>query len=222
MNDVASMTEEEVAGYLKQHPDFFLSKSALLEELRLTHPVRGSVSLIERQLQQMRDRNLRLRAQLSELVSNARDNERLTAALFDLAVAIARAEGAHAKLAEIEATLTQKFATDVVHLRLCQLGIANGLPRFVSVAPNGDAFAAQIAGQAPICGTELAARIATEACLDKLGVASWAVLPIVANEPVGALILGSMDAKRFTPELRTDLLARLADIVGSLLVYPLL
>ena len=45
-----------VADYLQQHPDFFQHYPELLPLLRLPHQQRGTVSLVERQLELQREK----------------------------------------------------------------------------------------------------------------------------------------------------------------------
>ena len=68
--------EEAVARYLQHNPEFFERHPALLARLRLPHPRSGStISLIERQVEVMRERHAALEAKLAEFVRVARDND---------------------------------------------------------------------------------------------------------------------------------------------------
>src|SRR5580693_2593557 len=73
----AAETEEEaIASYLQRNPDFFERHQALLARLRLPHARGGStISLVERQIEVMRERHAALEAKLAELVRVARDND---------------------------------------------------------------------------------------------------------------------------------------------------
>lgn len=67
----------DVARYLARHPDFFVDHPGLLAELELPHESGSAVSLVERQVAVLRDRNMDMRHRLSHLLDNARDNDRL-------------------------------------------------------------------------------------------------------------------------------------------------
>lgn len=72
------VTEEQVAAFLKKHPDFFSQHLDLLTEMELPHQQRGgAISLVERQVAVLRDRNMEMRHRLSQLLDTARDNDRL-------------------------------------------------------------------------------------------------------------------------------------------------
>jgi len=69
------MRSEEIAQYLQDHPDFFEAHLDLLTEINLPHPHGGrTISLSERQLVALREKNHVLEKQMHELLSNAREN----------------------------------------------------------------------------------------------------------------------------------------------------
>ena len=46
--EVASaLNDRAVVDYLLQHPEFFIRNAAQVEHLRVPHPVRGTISLVE-------------------------------------------------------------------------------------------------------------------------------------------------------------------------------
>src|ERR1700744_3264516 len=68
--------EETVAHYLQQHPEFFENHLPLLARLRLPH-ARGSstISLVERQVEVLRERHANLEQKLADFVTVARAND---------------------------------------------------------------------------------------------------------------------------------------------------
>ena len=68
-----SISEEAIAAYLLSHPDFFERHSSLLLKLRLPHQTSGlTVSLVERQVSVLRQRNSQLERQLQDLIAVAK------------------------------------------------------------------------------------------------------------------------------------------------------
>ena len=63
---------EQVANYLQQHPAFFVDHQDLLGDLFLPHESGPAVSLVERQVSILRERNIDMRNRLSKLLYNAR------------------------------------------------------------------------------------------------------------------------------------------------------
>ena len=66
-----------VVAYLEAHPDFFNQRDELLLSLRIPHQRGDTISLVERQLELLRGRNIEMRHRLSQLMDVARDNDRL-------------------------------------------------------------------------------------------------------------------------------------------------
>ena len=78
-NDIpvlTALTDEQVTDYLKRKPNFFADKPALLADIHLPHqPGGGAISLVERQVSVLRERNMDMRHRLSTLLDNARNND---------------------------------------------------------------------------------------------------------------------------------------------------
>ena len=70
--------EESVAGYLQRNPEFFERHQAVLTRLKLPHSRGGStISLVERQIEVLREKLAGLENKLAELVKVARANDAL-------------------------------------------------------------------------------------------------------------------------------------------------
>lgn len=70
-------TADEVARYLKAHPDFFADRDSLLADLTVPHESGKAISLLERQVKILRDRSIESRHTLNGLLENARYNDQL-------------------------------------------------------------------------------------------------------------------------------------------------
>ena len=83
---------QDVKTFLEEHPDFLVEHPDLLETLQVPHGLDGpAVSLVERQVQVLRDRQVESRQRLAELVRNARDNETLVGRVHALALRLLHA-----------------------------------------------------------------------------------------------------------------------------------
>lgn len=69
--------EQDVIDFLKSHKNFFVDNPELLGEIRLPHESGDAISLIEKQVSVLRERNKDMRDRLSNLLDNARENDRL-------------------------------------------------------------------------------------------------------------------------------------------------
>ena len=77
LNSQPVLTEDTVAQYLEENPEFFDRQRDLLLNLRLSHPSGKAISLIEKQVHTYRERNSNIREKLNVLLANARENDRL-------------------------------------------------------------------------------------------------------------------------------------------------
>jgi len=78
-NAVSEIKEKEVVFYLDKHPDLLISHPDLLERLQIPHNTGpGMVSLIERQVEVLREKNRLQEERLLALIRNAQQNEEIT------------------------------------------------------------------------------------------------------------------------------------------------
>ncbi len=82
--DNLPLTDELVSAYLQDNPDFFNRNAELMTGLRLADSQRGTVSLVERQQQQLRQKVHNLEDEITQLMSVASHNESLFMLYSDL------------------------------------------------------------------------------------------------------------------------------------------
>lgn len=111
-----------VEDYLQQNPDFFQHYPTLLPQLRLPHQQRGTVSLVERQLELQREKIYLLEEDITRLMSVARQNEHIFIALNALHISIHQATTFN----DITVAL-QQFADAMPQVKYCRLlGLEQG------------------------------------------------------------------------------------------------
>jgi len=82
--DELPLTDELVSAYLQDNPEFFSRNNELMTSLRLSDTQRGTVSLVERQQQQLRQKVHGLEDEITQLMSVASHNESLFMLYSDL------------------------------------------------------------------------------------------------------------------------------------------
>ncbi len=82
--DELPLTDELVSAYLQDNPEFFNRNNELMTGLRLTDSHRGTVSLVERQQQQLRQKMHNLEDEITQLMSVASHNENLFVLYSDM------------------------------------------------------------------------------------------------------------------------------------------
>lgn len=83
-SDDIPLTDELVVSYLQDNPEFFNRNNSLMTSLRLKDEQRGTVSLVERQQQQLRHKVQGLEDEITQLMSVANHNEQLFVLYSDL------------------------------------------------------------------------------------------------------------------------------------------
>jgi len=76
--------EATVLEYLARYPEFFLRHGAMLDKIRIPHAQKGTISLVERQLDGQRERIEQLEQEITELMGVASENERIFRVYADL------------------------------------------------------------------------------------------------------------------------------------------
>ena len=218
----AEIEEESIAAYLQRTPDFFERHQALLARLRLPHARGGTtISLVERQIEVLREKQAALENKLAELVRVARANDAVSERLHRftrrlLLSAVPRQQA----VARIEAGLREDF--DAFHAALVLIGEPSApaaSPRFVRTVPATDpnlkSFETLFSSGKPRCGQ---ARDSQREFLfgpEALEMASVALVPLGEKGSVGLLALGSADRDRFHPAMSTEFLARMAELIAA-------
>ncbi len=219
-----SLSDDEVHGYLEQNPDFFERHSALLGSLRLPHVAGGTVSLVEKQVSVLRQKDLKLERQLKELLEVARANDTLAGKIHHLALQLLGAEDLTATLTAIEETLRTGFAADQSILILFgdpEVFADVNVGRFFLPVERDDdsvkAFDTFLNGSGPRCGQVRDAQRDFLFGRETDEVGSTAMIPLGPKSELGFLAVGSNDAERFHPGMSIDFLTRLGELVTEAL-----
>ncbi|HRZ07101.1 MAG TPA: DUF484 family protein [Candidatus Competibacteraceae bacterium] len=219
-----SAFEADVVAWLRDHPEFFIRYPELVETLRIPHPCRPAVSLLEYQNRLLRERSQRLHDKLLELVDIARDNDRLAERVQRLALGLLDARGGLDELLHgVKAILRDEFKADCVALCLAA-------PPAAGLSAVGEWLRPDVVGLfdavfragRPQCGRlslEQAAALFSEGVGDA---ASAALIPLDGEIWHGLLVVGSRDANRFHPGVGTLFLERIGQLVSQALQARLL
>ncbi|MFZ2541457.1 MAG: DUF484 family protein [Gallionella sp.] len=202
------MRAEEVARYLQDNPHFFEDHTDTLAQISLPHPHGGrTISLSERQLLALRERNKELEKRLSDMMTFALENETLQHKVHEFVLALFAARELPTLYEMIPHLLRDIFSVPHTVLRLWQTD-----------PPSAEVLAFTDTQAQPVCLHHAAHDTAAwfGECASQLD--SYAYLPLHAgNETIGLLILASEDKQRFYPEMGTVFLQRIAEAVESAL-----
>ena len=217
-------SEQAVHDFLQDHPDFFERHPALLSQLELSHASGDAVSLVERQVSVLRQKDLKLERQLKELLSVARENDVLAAKIHELAMQLLDASTLADTVAVIEEAMRAGFNADHAVLVLFAepdtVTDIKGSRFFRATRRDDDAlkpFATFLESSAPRCGQVRDTQLDYLFRDDAAEVGSVAMLPLGDQCRVGFLGVGSADADRFHPGMSIDFLTRVGQLVAAAL-----
>jgi len=218
------LSEQAVHEYLAEHPDFFENHANLLDTLNLPHATGGAVSLVERQVSVLRQKDLKLEKQLKELIGVARANDLLSAKIHELTMQLLAAPELKSTIIALEEGMRSGFGADQAVL------VVFGDPdafddidagRFFRVIDkDADAlgpFKTFLSGSSARCGQIRDAQrdFLFQDETDEIG--SAALVPLGSGAEIGFLAIGSADADRFHPGMSIDFVTRLGDLVAGAL-----
>lgn len=220
-----ALNDASVAEYLQTYPDFFERNGALLAKLRLPHlrDAGATVSLVERQVEVLRERNQTLERKLKELVDVARANDGLADRIHRLTQRLIRAHLLPETVDAIETSLREDFdaRNSVLVLFMEAAGTLDAQARFLRTAqatdPEMKSFESLLQSGKPRCGQIRDAQRDYLFGKDSVEIGSVALTPLGQKGALGLLAIGASDAERFHPGMSTEFLSR----IGELVTYAL-
>lgn len=220
-NAQTELSAEQIERYLRQHPDFFNAREALLAALQIPHATGPAVSLIERQVTILREQNQQYKRKLMELVQVGRDNDTLHRNLHQLTLALMRAQSLADVVERVHRHLREDFKADVVVLRLAQLPASFRIStQTLSLDPSDpalSAFAPFFRAVRPLCGELKPEQLSFLFAEQAEAIASTALIPLGAEAELGMLAIGSHDEQRFHPAMDTLFLRCLGELIACAL-----
>lgn len=213
-----SLDSQSVAAYLREHPEFFEEHAGWLSEVKIAHPLEGhAIPLVERQNHALREKNRALESRLGELMRYGGANDRIGERLHRVTLALFAAPEIDTTLEVIYQSMHTDFGVPRAAIRLWGVQPDDSYhAEFTPVDPAMHEYAASLAE--PYCGP--LAVLDSQSWLGEDGESlhSFAYLPLRTNErTIGILALGSTDPTRFTTDMGTYFLMRLAEIASMAL-----
>ena len=213
------LIDKEVAAYLLANPDFFVDRDRLLLKIQVPHKSKGTISLVEKQLDVIRDRQKKTRRQLKEFVENAERNKEIFDKSRKLILSMMAAKQSSEFFAALEKGLKRDFGCKANSLVV--FGKPKQINHFTSRIPAESArkyVGALMQSKVPTLGT-LRPREQDFLFQDQSEkVKSAAVLTIRdKNKHLGMLAIGSSDMEYFTPDMDTLFINFIAETLGKLL-----
>jgi uncharacterized protein len=208
------MNADDVARYLRTHPQFFDQHPELLEGIQVPHPYGGrAIPLAERQTVALRDKNKALEGKLGELLQFGEENDAISERVHRLSVALAGARDFPALAASIYFHLREDFAVPHVALRIWGKSVPADFDEARAVDDAQRNHAAAMGS--PQCGAAAGNPFVPWFREAQEHVRSIALVPLGQTTVFGLLALGSEDPKRFFPEMGTLYLRRIGELCAA-------
>lgn len=211
---------DQVAAYLKAHPEFFIARDDLLADLSLPHESGKAISLLERQVTILRERGMEARQKLNNLLQNARNNDQLFDITRNLVLALLRARD----IAEI-ASVTQDQLSSQPNIDRCEFILIDHPAVKTGPAVRTDSLATLRRDFADVfrlkrthCGA-LSEEQVDYLFPDAAGaIRSTALCPVINNSEILALIaFGNKSDNYFNVNLDTLFLDFIGRVVGAVM-----
>ena len=211
-----------VAEYLSRNLDFFNHFPELLERLAIPHSNGSAISLVERQVQLLREKNSELESRLNTLLEVAQQNNEIQQQLHRLAIEVLATSHIDAALDKLDKQLSGDMVVDHVRTRL----FADDLHPLPGVDKkyvlNGKSAREALDGftpsAEPFCGRLKPAQLKRLFGKNAESIRSCVVVPLRRGRLHGLIALGSNDEHRFNPGMDTLYLRRLGELVSASLL----
>ncbi len=218
------LTEDAVHDYLEANPDFFEQHGDLLSSLRLPHVSGAAVSLVERQVSVLRQKDLKLERKLKDIIEVARVNDKLGAKMHKLTLHLLAASDISETLGAIETALRTGFSADLPVLVLFadpsvfeDVKVGRFFKPVERETESLKTFSTFLKSNNPRCGQVRDSQRDFLFGKETDEVGSAALVPLGKKSEIGFLAIGSADANRFHPGMSMDFLSRLGDLVAEAL-----
>ena len=211
------MNAEDIALFLRGHPQFFDQHPELLEKIHVPHPHGGrAIPLSERQTLALREKVRLLEGKLSELIQFGTENDAISEKVHRLSVALSAARDFPALSQALYFHLREDFAVPHVVLRVWGKSVPVDFEEAGALDEAQKRHAASIG--APQCGPAAGNPFLAWFGEAAEHVRSMALVPLGQQGEMsafGLLALGSEDAKRFFPEMGTLYLRRIGELCAA-------
>jgi uncharacterized protein YigA (DUF484 family) len=208
------MSPDDVARFLRTHPQFFDQHPELLESINVPHPYGGrAIPLAERQTVALREKLKVTEGRLGELLQFGEENDAISEKVHRLSVALTGARDFPALVTSLYFHLREDFAVPHVALRIWGKSVPADFDEAKAVGDAQKDHAATMGG--PHCGPAAGNPFVPWFGEAAEQLRSLALVPLGQTTVFGLLALGSEDPKRFFPEMGTLYLRRIGELCAA-------
>ncbi|MDR0246849.1 MAG: DUF484 family protein [Burkholderiales bacterium] len=207
------MNPNTVLEFLRDHPQFLEDNAHLIYGTPAWSQDGRVLSLTERQLRTLREKNTNLEKQLRDMLRAGTDNDVIGERLHRVTLAFFAARDLTTTLDVLRQSLSEDFQVPCIAVRLWAAPdnmtrhIVECLPISFEIQEYTDAL------DTPYCGREVSGEV--KSWFDGArALGSFALIPLRTRQTFGLLALGSPDEQRFPSGMGTVYLTRLSELAS--------
>lgn len=220
MAENKKISVDEAIDYLRENPDFFKENVNVLEHLNFQHDTPdGAVSLIQRQVELLRQHLAENRERLAELARNANHNESLLKRFQELSVSLASAENQNHAITILQRTICLGFGLNLLNLIVPEGEWADEAEEHVTKmsVEDFDNFTHSIF-ELPIYLGKAPAKLLEGLLSDKAELArSLAIIKLHIADYEAYLVIGSKDEHHFKNDMGTEFVTFIGEYLSAVL-----
>ena len=212
-------SEDMVRKYLQENPEFLDNNPDILEILEVSHNSGKAVSLVERQVGVMRDRNKAMSARVEQMAALAKENSLLFEKTNRLVLSLIQAEDLSSLVQALYQSLSNDFGTEFYSLTLINDTktkldtVANIVTRKRANTEIGPLLSTQGA----VCGVIRDEEVSFLFGSRGSDISSVVTLPLGSEDILGVLALGNRDAKFYSRDTGTLFITYIGKLLNELL-----
>ena len=218
-NPIPPITEDDIADYLSNTPDFFERHAGLLAAVQLTSPHGNrAVSLQERQAEMLREKIRGLELKAAEMIRHGQENTTIADKLQRWTRELLLTRDSRDLPEVISREIAEQFLVPQVAIKVWGVSPEFGHESFAQGASD-DVMAFASSLTLPYCGANPGLE-AAQWLFDPSTAASLALIPLragIAPQAFGLLVLASADPQRFASDMGTDFLERIGELTSAAL-----
>jgi len=211
--------DNDIRDFLIQEPEFFQRHPDLLGTLHIPHASGSAVSLVERQVSVLRERNVDLRHRLRDLGRAARENDQLFSDTRALVLALLETQDLDGCEDALRGVLRERFGVDHASLTLFEEAFeAAGTLRRVPEAAFREHVSGLLGRGDAGCGALRADSFAF--LFPGAAMTGSAAVALIMRDGrhLGAVAVGSADTSHYDEDMGTLFLEFAADVLARILL----
>jgi len=216
-------TEKMVREYLRNNPTFLDDNADILESIVVSHDSGSAISLVERQVGILRDRNKEMRGRLDNMLQTAHENDLLFEKTKRLVLNLLEGKNLSSLVEAVYDSLGKDYGIEFYSLTL--LGDEKKLPRTMArtstMEKANEKVGTLLGANRAVCGI-----LREEEMLFLFGdqgnkVGSVAAVPLRYDNLYGILAIGNSDPNFYKSSMGTLFLSYIAEILNRLIPHYL-